>query len=376
MQDLFLTLAVWCAIGALAGVLGPRLGTGAAVVEIVLGFAAAALGLPNSAAAAPLSVIGAILIAFLAGIEVDHATLKHRWRACLVIGGAAFLPPLAAVYAVAVWVMKIDPTGAAVMALALAETSIAVTYAVLVETGMSRTEVGKLVLASVFVTNMAAVGGLAVLLFDRTADPHKLALMLAGGAAAVALMLWLARRPALDPAGRVPGRAVLAALLALAALAADIKMAAVLPAYVVGVLAAGRLSRAPQIGDSLRGLAFIGFTSFYFARVGSLIDPSAFAASWPAMAALLLAKLSTKFAAVWMVLGFAKVSARERLFAAAVTSSGLTFGSFIALFGRTESLLDQRSYAALIGVIVLSAVLPALAANRLRRTLSPLQVTT
>jgi hypothetical protein len=46
-------------------------------------------------------------------------------------------------------------------------------------------------------------------------------------------------------------------------------------------------------------------------------------------------------------------------------ATGLTFGSIAALYGLNHHLIDEGRYTVLIAVVILSAVLPTLAAQRL-----------
>jgi hypothetical protein len=46
-------------------------------------------------------------------------------------------------------------------------------------------------------------------------------------------------------------------------------------------------------------------------------------------------------------------------------ATGLTFGSISALFGLTHHLIDQSQYSELVTVVILSAFVPTLIAQRL-----------
>jgi hypothetical protein len=46
-------------------------------------------------------------------------------------------------------------------------------------------------------------------------------------------------------------------------------------------------------------------------------------------------------------------------------ATGLTFGSISALYGLTHGLIDRGQYSVLLTVVILSAVLPTLLAQRL-----------
>jgi len=46
-------------------------------------------------------------------------------------------------------------------------------------------------------------------------------------------------------------------------------------------------------------------------------------------------------------------------------ATGLTFGSISALYGLTHGLIDEKQYSVLLTVVIASAVLPTLVAQRL-----------
>jgi hypothetical protein len=48
-------------------------------------------------------------------------------------------------------------------------------------------------------------------------------------------------------------------------------------------------------------------------------------------------------------------------------ATGLTFGTISALFGLTNGFIDQAQYSVLVTVVILSAVVPTLVAERFFR---------
>jgi hypothetical protein len=56
-------------------------------------------------------------------------------------------------------------------------------------------------------------------------------------------------------------------------------------------------------------------------------------------------------------------------------ATGLTFGTISALFGLTNGFIDQSQYSVLVTVVILSAIVPTLIAERFFRPDSELTVT-
>jgi Kef-type K+ transport system membrane component KefB len=73
---------------------------------------------------------------------------------------------------------------------ALSTTSLAVVYAVLVETGLTKTDIGKIIMAATFVTDLCTVLALSALFI--TPNPYLL-LFVAASAGCIAAMVVLER---------------------------------------------------------------------------------------------------------------------------------------------------------------------------------------
>src|SRR5262249_9729323 len=95
-----------------------------------------------------------IVLTFLAGMEVDPRYMRDRAKATFSIGIASFIGPF--VVASLVSYVLIGWTGKAslISGTALSTTSLAVVYAVLVERGLTTTNVGKLLMSATFVTDL------------------------------------------------------------------------------------------------------------------------------------------------------------------------------------------------------------------------------
>jgi Kef-type K+ transport system membrane component KefB len=104
------------------------------------------------------------VLTFLAGAEVDPGVLRDKLKESRVIGGLSFLLPFAGGLLVARYVLGWDWRAAEIGGIALSTTSLAVVYAVLVETGLNQTEIGKTIMAATFVTDFGTAAALSVLL--------------------------------------------------------------------------------------------------------------------------------------------------------------------------------------------------------------------
>ena len=86
----------------------------------------------------------------------------------LAMGGLPFIVPFMAAglcaHFLAGWGIRL----AEIAAVALSTTSLAVVYAVLVETELTGTDIGKIIMAATFITNLGTVIALSVLLITPT----------------------------------------------------------------------------------------------------------------------------------------------------------------------------------------------------------------
>src|SRR5579864_8342963 len=152
-----------------ASTVSVEIGISVALIELFLGVVvgnAFHLAVPSW-----LSFVGSfagIVLTFLAGAEVDVPQFRREWRASVSIGLVSFAAPFAAVALLAYYGLDWTRRQAEIGGLALSTTSLAVVYAVLVETGLNREVVGKRLMSATFVTDIATVVGLTVLFVKPT----------------------------------------------------------------------------------------------------------------------------------------------------------------------------------------------------------------
>src|SRR5208282_2145386 len=75
-------------------------------------------------------------------------------------------------------------------------------------------------------------------------------------------------------------------------------------------------------------------------------------------------KIITKFAGVLPLSRMFFMRAREANYTTLLMSTGLTFGTISALFGLQNKIIDQRQYSILVTVVILSAFVPTLIAQK------------
>ena len=118
------------------------------------------------------------------------------------------------------------------------------------------------------------------------------------------------------------------------------------------------------MANRLRVLAFAMLTPFYFIKAGSLIKFNVIIASLLLIIVLLATKMFSKMVTIYPVTKAFKFKKVEGIYTTLLMSTGLTFGTISALFGLTNHIINQDQYTILVTVVILSAVVPTLIAQR------------
>ena len=152
----------------LSSLISLRLGLSVAIIEILLGAVAGNLGMQTEDWMTYLAGFGGILLTYLAGTEIDTKLMKEKFKQCFLIGSLSFIVPFVGVFLYTYYVSSWGLQAALIAGTALSTTSLAVVYSVLVETGMAKTEIGKLLMASTFITDMGTALALSILFIKPT----------------------------------------------------------------------------------------------------------------------------------------------------------------------------------------------------------------
>ena len=372
MTSVWALAALWLSLALIAGLLSIWLRISTARSEIVVGTVAqlifgaligsAVLGTDESWIKF-LSGVGAIVLTFLAGAELDPAVFKLKWKEAVAVGLASFFFPFLGCAAGAHYVLGWEVMPSWLAGVAMSTTSVAVVYAVMLEFGFNTTEYGKTVLAACFVTDLGTVLALGLIFAPFTL---KTVVFVAAGVAAFVMLPWLTprffRRYGNRPS-ELEAKYLLLCLLGLGALATWADSEAVLPAYVIGMVLAGTVGKDHALIRRLRTLTFGLLTPFYFIRAGSFVSVPELIAAPAAFLFMLVVKVFSKIVGVYPVTKVYKAPNKEAMYTTLLMSTGLTFGTISSLFGLSRGIIDQGQYSALVAAVIASAVIPTVIAN-------------
>jgi Kef-type K+ transport system membrane component KefB len=372
MSETWFLATLWLGLALIATLLSIWLRIATALSEIVVGTVAqliigalissTVLGV-NEPWIQFLSGTGAIILTFLAGAELDPEVFKAKWKEASGIGLAGFVAPFVGCALIAHYFLHWNWPASWIAGVALSTTSVAVVYAVMLETGLNNTTFGKTVLAACFINDLGTVLALGLIFAPFTI---KTLIFIGISIGVFALLPYLTPKFFKRYGGRpseLETKYLLLCLFGMGGLAVWADSEAVLPAYMIGMVLAGTVGKDHFLIRRLRTLTFGFLTPFYFIRAGSFVSIQTLIAAPGVFMILLLGKMATKFTCVYPVTKYFKSPGKQGMYTTLLMSTGLTFGSISALFGLSHNIIDTAQYSFLIASVVGSAVIPTLIAN-------------
>ena len=372
MTSAYAIAAIWLGLAVVATVLANHIRVSTALVEICVGIAAGTaatryFGADSLGANLDwlkfLAGTGAVVLTFLAGAELEPAVLRTKWKEVSIVGLVGFVAPFFGCAAIARYALGWDPRASWLAGVALSTTSMAVVYAVMLETGFNKTDFGKGILGACFINDLGTVIALGLIFAPFT---YKTAIFI--GCSAVLLVALpfltarLTRRYAFRTAA-IRTKWVLLVLFGLGALALWSGSEAVLPAYIAGMALAGAAAQDQHWVRRLRTLTVGLLTPFYFIRAGSLVGIGAILAAPAVFLILFGGKVVSKIFGLFPVIARFREERKERWYYTLMMSTGLTFGTISALYGLSHGIVTREQYSFLVTVVIASAVVPTLIAG-------------
>src|SRR6201993_671106 len=186
MDNIWFQSALWMALAFVAAIGSLFITISAALFEIVIGaIAGSTVGLPLTPWINYIAAFGAVVLTFLAGTDIDPHGVRRNFGSSVTIGLMGFFAPYLGCLLLARYGLGWPWPQAQIAGISLSTTSVAVVYAVMVETGYNRTELGKIILAACFINDIGTV--LALGLIFANYNIYLLAFVLATIAVMAAL---------------------------------------------------------------------------------------------------------------------------------------------------------------------------------------------
>ncbi|OGQ31089.1 MAG: potassium transporter [Deltaproteobacteria bacterium RIFCSPLOWO2_12_FULL_50_11] len=350
-----------------ASLISLRTGLSVAILEILIGAIAGNFGFKAEEWMVYLANFGGIVLTFLAGTEIDTALMREKFKESFLMGFFSFLLPFTGVTLFTYFVSGWSFPSSLIAGVALSTTSLAVVYSVLVETGLSQTTIGKILMASTFVTDMGTALALSLLFTEPTL--YSLVFVVIS----VLVILFAARfshlvfdNPKLKNKVIEPEIKYVFLLLLIFIYFAKLGGGhAVLPAFVLGLMMSKHFTETTEtktVRNRLRTVAYAIITPLFFLVGGIKISFPLIASAIGLFLILFFLKMVTKFLGVYFLAK--KYIPSGSLYTTLLMSTGLTFGTIASVFGYEAGFINQTQYSVLVGVVIASAVIPTFIAQK------------
>jgi Kef-type K+ transport system membrane component KefB len=372
MEQLFTIMSIWLGLAILSAVIAYHLKISIALIEICVGVAAAAVvghfGMTDALGSDQewlrfLAASGAVLLTFLAGAELDPVVMHKKLKEVTVVGLVGFFAPFLGCAALAYYIIGWDFQASCLAGIALSTTSMAVVYAVMLETGFNKTEYGKGILGACFINDLGTVIALGLIFAPFT---YRTVIFIGVTAVVLFLLPYITNLITGIYANRTAAirtKWVMLIVFGLGALALWSGSEAVLPAYVAGMVLAGSAAKDTFWVRRLRTLTVGFLTPVYFLRAGTLVSLSALIAAPLILAALLAGKVASKIFGLYPIISMFRRNRNERWYYTLLMSTGLTFGTISALYGFSHGIVTKEQYSFLVTAVIASAVIPTMIAG-------------
>ncbi len=342
-----------------------RLGQPGVVGELAGGFVVGpyALGLvvPGEAAAV-LAEIGVVILLFAVGLEIKTDELLRVGRPAAITAVLGVIFPMVAGggYALAT---GDSPATAAFVGLALAATSIGITSRVLAELGVINRTFSRIIIGAAVIDDILALILIAVVSGAAEGDLSIATLGLVVAALGFVILGFAIARRARGVRSEVftwplfaetPLVMAFLLMLGLAILAAFIGLAAIIGAFVAGLIIA-ETEAQDEIEHEIKPLATI-FTPFFFAVTGAQLDLGALLDPQLAIAAVVLALLGVATKVLAGLIGGWPYGRWSALTVGVGMAPRGEVGIVVVGLGLTLGLLTASQFSVVLVAVVLTTV--------------------
>jgi len=355
-----------------------RLGQPALVGEILGGVVVgpAVLGWYQITAETSLfAQIGAVLLLFEVGVHTRIGEVARVGSTALGVAVLGVALPFAGGYLLGA-ALDLSATGRIFLGASLTATSVAITSGALRSFGALATQSGRVILGAAVIDDVLAmlIVAVAVGISDGDVSAWRILLLLGLAAAFIGIVvvggtgILRTRRSLLtDPRfAETPFLPGMILMLGLAALAAQIGLAAIIGAFLAGMVVGESSERHALETETAPVAAF--FTPFFFGFVGAQIDPAAFG-SLPTLALLVgvtVLAIAAKFAGSF--LGAIRAGRKRAVLIAWGMVPRGEVEIIVAGLALTAGAIKPDLYAVIVGMVVITAILvPPLMGPLVRR---------
>ena len=363
LVDLFVVLLA----AKLGDELFKRIGQPGLVGEIVAGvlIGPSVLGLVElSETLEVFAELGVVFLLFWVGLETRLSDLREVGRVATLVGLLGVSIPFVGGFGFGLAIGE-DTTTSIFVAAALVATSVGITSAVLIGLGMLHTRPARTILGAAVIDDIVAMVLLAVAVGIGESGSVDLVEILIVVAIAVSFVAFIAlggtqaarRWPKVLEAPAFSASPLLPAVilcLGLAAFAAQIGLAAIIGAFLAGMIVAETENRVP-IEREVEPL--YAFSPFFFVAIGLQVVLGSIAdlETIGLLAGVTVLAAATKFAGAW--LGARSLGSRD----AAIVGVGMVprgeVGIIVAGIGEAAGVIDEQLFAVIVGMSIVTTLI-------------------
>lgn len=309
--------------------------------------------------------LGAVFLLFWVGLETKLDDLREVGATAGLVGALGVVLPFAGGAGLAAALGE-DAAVVVFTGAALVATSVGITSAVLSELGLVSTPAGRTILGAAVVDDILAMLILGVAVGIAGGGGADYTSLLVSTALAVAFVAFVAlggtrlvqRRPGILKAPKFSESPLLPAVilcLGLAALSAKIGLAAIIGAFLAGMVVAETREQHPIEEEVAPLYAF--FPPFFFAFIGLQLVPGEYTdrSTLALLAAVTLVAVVTKFAGAW--LGARRLGPREATIVGVAMVPRGEVGIVIAGVALAEGAVSEEFFAVVVGMSVLTTLI-------------------
>ncbi len=318
--------------------------------------------------------LGVVFLLFWVGLETRLSEMRAVGRIAATVGGAGVVLPFLGGIGLGIVLGESTETSVFLGA-ALAATSAGITSATFLDLGIARSPAARTVLGAAVVDDVLALILLSVavgMAADGGVDIADIGLSIALAVGFVAFIALggtrlLQSRPQLLQAPRFADSPLLPAVilcLGLAAFAAEIGLAALIGAFLAGMIVAETRDQHP-IEEEVKPL-YAFFPPFFFAFIGIQLDLDALLDGHALLLLVTITALAIVTKLIPAYLG-ARGLGREQ---ASIVGIGMVprgeVGIVVASIGAAEGVIDAELFGVVVGMSILTTLLAPFALRRLR----------
>ena len=308
--------------------------------------------------------LGIVFLLFWVGLETRISELREVGRATILVGVLGVVLPFGGGLGLGLALGE-DVATSIFLAAALVATSVGVTSAALLELGVLATRASRTILGAAVVDDILAMILLAIAVglgVEGGIDASSIVVVVVLAAAFVAFFslggtAFMQRHPQILQAPRFSESPLLPAVilcLGLAAFAAQIGLAAIIGAFLAGMMVAETRERYPIEHEVAPLYAF--FPPFFFIFVGMQIDLGVLAdgGTLALLAAVVTVAAATKFVGAW--LGARSLGGREAAFVGVGMVPRGEVGIIVAGIGAATGVVGAELFAVIVGMSVVTTL--------------------